>query len=153
MARALKRLNDLAARRAKKPGKYPDGGGLYLQVGRSGSKCWIFRFMLHGKEREMGLGSLNAVTLAQAREKATDARRLRAEGIDPIETKRAKRAAALLGAVTFKDAAARYVESHRAGWRNATHARQWETTLRTYAEPVLALQLPFCFEVTVAFLL
>ncbi|MCA8930848.1 MAG: DUF4102 domain-containing protein, partial [Rhodospirillaceae bacterium] len=65
-------------------GLYADGGGLYLQVTAAGAKTWIFRFQIAGRRRDMGLGSARVVTLAEARAKAQDARRLVAQGIDPI---------------------------------------------------------------------
>ena len=68
-----------------------DGGGLYLQVGESSAKSWLYRFMLNGRAREMGLGSLRAVSLASAREKAARCRALLADGIDPIEARKAER--------------------------------------------------------------
>jgi len=119
---------------------YADGGGLYLQVTGSGAKSWIYRFSLHGSAREMGLGSLSIIGLQDARTKAGECRRLRSEGIDPIEARRALRDQAMLDsaqALAFKEAAAAYIAAHRAGWRNAKHAAQWENTLATYAEPVI----------------
>ena len=119
---------------------YADGVGLYLQVTRAGAKSWIYRFSLAGKAREMGLGSLSAVSLSEARIKAGECRRLREEGVDPIEARKARRLQAALDAaktLTFKEAAASYIGSHRMGWRNAKHATQWENTLATYAEPVI----------------
>jgi integrase len=86
----------------------------------------------------MGLGSLTDFTLQEARAKALDARKLKASGIDPIEARRARRAAALAEtakAVTFKDAAERYVAAHKAGWRNEKHREQWTATLEAYAYP------------------
>jgi len=83
MARRLGRLAAVSLPKLGKPGMYADGGGLYLQVTPSGAKTWIFRFMLHARSREMGLGPLHTVTLAEAREKATQCRKLRLEGIDP----------------------------------------------------------------------
>jgi len=71
---------------------HADGGGLYLQMTASGARTWVFRFMLHGRAREMGLGPLHIVPLAEARDKARECRKLRHEGIDPIETRNAKRA-------------------------------------------------------------
>jgi integrase len=139
------RLKALQVTRLKAPGLHADGGGLYLQVtvnARDGepAKSWIYRYMLRGKAREMGLGSFNAINLQQAREKALDCRRLRAEGIDPIEARQATRQQSALQAakaITFKRAAAEYIASHRAGWRNAKHAAQWSATLVTYAEPII----------------
>ena len=124
---------------------YADGGGLYLQVTVSAvdgspAKSWCYRYMLAGKAREMGLGSLNAISLQQARLKAADCRRLRTEGIDPIEARKAARTQRILeGAktITFKKAAADYIGAHRAGWRNPKHAAQWSATLATYAEPII----------------
>jgi integrase len=140
MARIIGRLSAQAVQRAKQPGSYPDGGGLYLHVAPGGSRSWVYRFMLAGREREMGLGSFLTVTLAEARLKAADARKLRASGIDPIEARRAQHAAALVKAakaLTFRNAAASYIAAHRAGWRNAEHAHQWEATLSSYVYPVL----------------
>jgi integrase len=118
---------------------YSDGGGLYLQVTGAGAKSWIFRFSLNGRAREMGLGSLSAVSLADARSKAGDCRKLRQEGVDPIESRNAMRQQAALDAaraITFKDAAAAYIAAQRTGWHNAKHAAQWASTLATYAEPI-----------------
>jgi integrase len=80
------------------------------------------------------------MNLAEARQKAAEARRLRHEGVDPIEARKAVRTASLLAQAqgrTFDDCAAGYIEAHRAGWRNAKHAAQWKSTLDTYASPVL----------------
>jgi len=87
----------------------------------------------------MGLGPLHIVTLAEAREKARECRRLRHEGIDPIEARNAKRAEESLTAataMTFKECSERYIDAHKAGWRNPKHAAQWPSTLATYAYPV-----------------
>ena len=119
---------------------YADGAGLYLQVTGAGAKSWIYRFSLNGKAREMGLGPLFAVSLSEARVKAGECRRLRQDGVDPIEARKAGRQKAELDAaktITFKKSAANYIASHCAGWRNAKHAAQWEATLKTYAEPVI----------------
>jgi integrase len=119
---------------------YPDGGGLYLRVTEDGNKNWVYRFMLNGRPRWMGLGPLALYGLQEARQKAVDARRLRHEGIDPIETRRAVRARERLEtakAMTFSQCAEAYLTAHRAGWRNAKHAAQWEATLATYAEPIV----------------
>jgi integrase len=127
------------ARVISKPGMYADGGGLYLQVS-SGGASWIYRYMLNGVAREMGLGPLALYGLKEARAKALEARRLRHEGVDPIDARRAERVKAKLDAAkatTFKQCAENYIKSHRAGWRNAKHAAQWGATLATYAEPII----------------
>jgi integrase len=119
---------------------YADGAGLYLQVTGDGGKSWIYRFSLRGKPREMGLGSLTAVSLADARAKAATCRALRQDGVDPIEARRAQHAQAALDAakaITFKEAAERYIAAHKAGWKAAKHAGLWENTLVTYAYPVI----------------
>src|SRR5438067_1764390 len=104
MARTICRLTALKVTRATKCGMYADGGGLYLQVSKTGARSWIYCYMLKGKEHEMGLGPLSAVTLAEARAKATECRRLRHGGTDPLEARRAQRALATLAnpqAMTF----------------------------------------------------
>ncbi|MHC2019979.1 tyrosine-type recombinase/integrase [Methylobacterium sp. CM6247] len=133
------KLTALAVQRQKTPGMYGDGGGLWLQVTGKGAKSWIFRFTLHGKAREMGLGSANTFSLAEAREKALACRKLRAEGHDPIEVRNCQRQEAAIEAakaVTFRDCATAYIEAHKAGWSNPKHAAQWTATLETYAYPV-----------------
>ena len=140
MARQIGKLKALNVARKKKPGLYPDGGGLYLQVTAAGSRSWIFRYALLGKTRYMGLGPLHAVGLADARKKAVAARQLRNDGIDPIDNRNAVLARARLEAaksISFMQAAQQYIEAHKAGWRNAKHASQWRSTLETYAYPVL----------------
>jgi integrase len=135
----MERLSALVASRAKAPGYYSDGGGLYLHVTAAGTRSWVYRFMLHGKAREMGLGPLHDTRLPEARVKALEARKLRREGIDPIEHRKATRAQARLeGAksITFKQCAERYIASHKKGWRTEKHADLWTNTLATYAEPV-----------------
>jgi integrase len=126
-------------KQANAPGYYGDGGGLVLRVSDSGSKVWLYRYKAHGRVREMGLGPIRDVSLAEARDAAREARRLRRTGVDPIDAKRERKAAAQLDAartVTFAQCAAAYMENHRSSWTNPKHAAQWETTLRTYAYPV-----------------
>lgn len=144
MARAIARLSAAAVSKAKVAGMYADGGGLYLQAsddGRGGvTKSWIYRFTLNGRTREMGLGPLHTVGLSDARRKALECRRLRLEGIDPIEARHLQRRKAQLEAVssiTFKECAQAYIRAHKAGWRNAKHAAQWTATLEDYAYPIL----------------
>ncbi len=140
MAKTIGKLTALKVARDLPVGMYADGAGLYLQVTGAGAKSWIYRFSLRGKAREMGLGSLSAVRLADARTKAAECRTLRQEGIDPIEARKVRQAEAALEdakATTFKEAADRYIELHRAGWKNAKHAAQWTNTLSTYVYPTI----------------
>ncbi len=147
MARTVARLTDLGVKRKKKAGFYPDGGGLYLQVTGDGdgriAKSWLYRFALRGKRRDMGLGSLAAISLADARSAAAEARKLRQTGIDPIEHRRAQRAAGALEAakaVTFEDHAKTYIEAQEGKWRSSNSKVQWENSLNTYAYPVIGKQ-------------
>lgn len=148
MARKLKKLSPAAVRAATEPGMYGDGAGLWLHVGPDAEaisgKSWIFRFMLHGRAREMGLGPLHTVSLAEARERAAAARLMILDGKDPLEARRQERLRQKIEAaraMTFKQCAEAYIEAHRAGWRNAKHAAQWGATLETYAYPVFG-ELP-----------
>lgn len=139
MGRSIERLSALLVAKVAKPGYYPDGGNLYLQVSASGSKSWLFRYTKGGKERQMGLGSLIAFTLAEARHRAKDQRKLLADGVDPLAIKREsqlQRRLADSNIITFDKAAAAFIESHSPGWKNAKHGDQWRNTLATYASPV-----------------
>ncbi len=118
------------------PGYHADGHGLYLRVSGTGGRSWAFRYRRHGRLREMGLGGYPAVGLAEARQKAMEARQQLLAGKDPIAERRA-RLAAERGTITFQEAAQRYIEAAKVGWKNPKHAQQWENTLRDYAYPVL----------------
>jgi integrase len=134
------KLTTLSVRQAKRRGLYGDGGGLFLQVSERGSKSWIFRFKKAGRLRVMGLGPAHTVKLAEARDRARECRKLRLDGIDPIEARRGQQLAARLEAaktMTFAECAAAYIAAHRPGWRNAKHAKQWSATLATYVNPML----------------
>lgn len=135
-----KRLTAVKVEKEKKPGLYCDGQGLYLQVREGGAKSWIFRYRVDAKSRDMGLGSFNAVSLAEARESAARCRSLRAKGIDPIDLRRdekAKKRAEAARAVSFEECARAFIEAHNAGWKNAKHAAQWAATLQTYVFPII----------------
>jgi len=113
------------------PGKHGDGRGLFLLVKPTGARSWVLRYQLNGRRRDLGLGAFPEVTLANAREKSLEARRLISEGRDPLsERKKTK-------FLSFKDAASALIESKRSGWKNAKHAAQWSSTLNTYAMPKL----------------
>lgn len=139
MPRAINKLNPLAVTKTTKPGLYADGGGLYLQITTAGVKSWLFRYMRNGKARGMGLGPVHTIGLADARTRALDCRRQLLDGIDPIDSRNAERAAqgiAQTNAVTFQHCAEKYIEAYRASWKNAKHADQWTNTLTTYAYPI-----------------
>jgi integrase len=140
MARTIGKLTALKVDKAKQPGMYGDGGGLYLRVTEDAAKNWVFRFMLNGRPRWMGMGPLHTVNLAEARKRAGEHRLQRHDGIDPIDARRAERLKAQLEAakaITFKECAEAYIKAHRAGWHNGKHAAQWQATLATYAEPAI----------------
>lgn len=140
MARQLGRLSAVKVSKVKEKGMYPDGGNLYLQVTSTGAKSWIFRYMIDGTARSMGLGPLNALSLADARLYAGECRKMLSQGIDPLEARKKEKAEARLFDAkrrTFKQCAEAYIESHNAGWRNKKHKDQWTNTLTTYAYPVL----------------
>jgi integrase len=143
MAKNIQRLTAIAVTRASKPGLYPDGAGLYLRIARNGSKSWAFRFTLNGKPREMGLGGLTKVSLADARKKATDVRRTLSDGYDPVtlrQEEEARRAAAVkltaAHSMTFDKCAEAYISAHEISWRNEKHRQQWRNTLTTYVSSV-----------------
>jgi integrase len=140
MQRALQRLSSLAVERAKAPGYFHDGGGLYLQVTATGGKSWTYRFSLGGHRRDMGLGPYPAVSLAAARKAASEARSLAKAGRDPIATRDAERAVHRLGSargLTFDQAAKQFLDGREATWRNEKHRQQWRNTLDAYASPII----------------
>ena len=133
--RGLHRLTVMEVR-ALAPGWHSDGGGLYAFIPAPGSGSWVYRY--GGKN--IGLGSLSIVSLAEARERARACRDLRAAGIDPRAKRDADRTAAKVAtarAVTFDQAAAAYIKAHGPGWRNPKHRQQWANTLATYCSPVI----------------
>lgn len=143
MARA--RLTDRMVRQVRVPCVLIDGGGLRLKVTANPKtkqlrKSWILRVTVKGGPiRELGLGSADDFSLQEVRDRATIARKLARDGIDPVahrEAERAQRALEAARALTFVQCAEAYIEAHRAGWRNAKHAAQWSATLETYAYPV-----------------
>lgn len=140
---APRRWNRLSARSvaaATKPGMYADGAGLYLRVARSGARSWSLRFMLEGRAREMGLGGLSKLSLADARRKAAEHRLLLVDKTDPIDKRKAERAAKRIEtarSMTFDDCARAYVDAHRPAWRHAKHSQQWTNSLARHVSPVL----------------
>ena len=89
-ARLIGKLTTVSVRQAKRRGLYGDGGGLFLQVSDNGAKSWVFRFKEHGRLRVMGLGPIHTISLAEARDRARECRKLRLDGIDSIEARRAQ---------------------------------------------------------------
>ena len=135
------KLSATRVAKATARGRYGDGGGLWLQVSKWKTKSWVFQYTApNGRVRQLGLGSLHDVTLAEARDAADAARKLVKADIDPIEARREKRSQARLAAaqhVTFKDCAEKYIAVNKDAWRNEKHVAQWKATLATYAYPTL----------------
>jgi integrase len=137
-----KPLSAKRVQRLKGEGRYHDADvrGLYLQISASGARSWLLRYELFGKEKMMGLGSAQEFSLAQARERAREARRLLADDKDPLIAKRAQKAAAKLTAarrLTFREAAQRYHKMHLGEWRSIAHAKQWLRSLEVFAYPII----------------
>jgi integrase len=126
--------------RLRKPGRYADGGNLYLQIINPANRSWVFRYERGGRERAMGLGPAHTLTLAEAREKARAQRKLLLDGVDPLDHRKAQHAAlaaARAKTLTFAEATQRYFDQHERKWGNRKHRAQFMATLQTYAFPAL----------------
>jgi integrase len=128
--RAEKALSAAFVRTVTTPGKYFDGHGLFLKVDTTGAKRWVQRIVIRGKRTEMGMGSVSLVSLAEARERSLQNRKLARAGGDPLQSKRT--AQALL---TFEEASRKVHKIHEPTWRNKKHAAQFLSTLETYTFP------------------
>jgi integrase len=129
----VKALSSIGIKSLKKPGRYADGNGLYLVVDPSGAKRWVLRTVVQGRRRDIGLGGLQVVPLAEARDLASNYRKSARNGGDPLTERRKARTVVL----TFEKAAAAVHEEHKAAWKNAKHIDQWINTLTQYAFPEL----------------
>jgi integrase len=128
-------MGRLTARKVEtaKPGVHMDGQGLRLIVGATGTRKWVFRFMRRGRSQEMGLGGSD-VSLAMARERAADARRMLTAGQNPIDAARL----ANVARPTFGQVADEFLAAKASEWRNSKHRAQWNMTLEKYAGPLRA---------------
>lgn len=125
-------MNTRRMKTIKSPGRYGDGNGLYLHVRPGGSRQWMLRTTVHGKRRDIGLGSVQLTKLEEAREKAFAMRKIAREGGDPLQSKHIEKSIPI-----FAKAAERVWELKRPSWKNVKHAQQWINTLRDFAFPVL----------------
>lgn len=144
MARTMGRLTVKEVEKKTAPGLYGDGGGLTLQITKAGVKSWLYRYMIRGTAYGMGLGPVHTITLAEARQRAAEARKLVIDGVNPLEAKRQRQLEIELAKarlMTFDQCASAYIEAHRASWKNAKHADQWVNTIATYVSPIIG-QLP-----------
>ncbi len=134
MPKIAKPLGALEVSRLSGAGLHAVGtiAGLYLAINKNGARSWILRTKVGNRRTDIGLGSYPAIALSVARERALEAKEKIRQGIDPIADKRARRSVIEW---TFDRCAAEYIALHRAGWKNAKHAQQWENTLATYASP------------------
>ena len=158
MAKEINRLSDRGIKSSKKPGWYPDGNGLYLQVSVTGTKSFVYRYKINGKERKRGLGAYPEHTLEMARNEADSCRRLRKKGIDPIERNKELELAKKVEKAkskTFEECAMTYISLKRSGWKHdkeaggkkikakdgeeclCKHEMYWRNTLKTYVYPVI----------------
>lgn len=130
----------------KQPGRYRHERNLFLQVGPTGTKSWLFRYKIDGRERWMGLGSASDFSIEEAEDVAKTARdRLKKERLDPLEARNAERAARaaeraakaleLARRMTFEEAARQYFNAQESGWSNRKHRQQFQNTLRDYVLP------------------
>lgn len=141
MPKLAKELSALAVSKLNQPGLHFVGSvpGLALQVKAGSARSWILRLVIGNKRRDMGLGAFPSVSLAHARNKASEAREMVRQGVDPIERQRAALSAlraSLATQVTFKETAKAYVAAHESEWKNAKHTQQWRNTLKEYVYPV-----------------
>ena len=132
--RTIGKLTALAVKQETRRGMHGDGAGLYLQVAEGGTKSWILRFKRGARTRHLGIGPLHTVSLAEARQRAAEARLMLLDGKDPIEARRRSRSAAAK-AVTFDEAAAQYIEAHAPG--AADRLEQWRQSIADYASPII----------------
>ena len=142
MPKIARQLSALEVSRLVAPGFVSVGGvtGLSLQISPTGARSWVLRVKIGSKRRDMGLGAYPAVSLAQAHQKAREAREAIEQGDDPILTRERAQSqlrAAQASAITFKQAAERFIESKAPEWKNPKHKKQWTSTLEAYAYPII----------------
>ena len=125
------RLSAARVNALRKPGRYTDGQGLHLFIGKTGNKSWVQRISVDGKRRDIGLGGFPAVSLAQARKRSADIRTAVADGYDPLVEKHKPKI------LTLKEAAHTVHRENRPRWRNDKHAAAWIRTLERYAFPLI----------------
>lgn len=124
----------------KSPKKLLDGGGLYLYVAPTGAKNWVFRYVISGREQNMGMGSYTDTSLSEARETATQYRKAKRDGIDPKDYRRKeleKLREQYAKNKLFRDLAEDFIENKKSGWKSKKHEGQWISTLATYAYPTI----------------
>jgi integrase len=134
LARKFNRLSARAVAALRTPGRHADGGGLYVVVNKSGSKQWVFLFRFGGRLREMGLGGVSAVSLAEARKLAETCRAKVAKGVNPIEARKTE-----LSMPTFGECVEDFLVNKSGEWRNEKHRAQWRMTLTRYTSAISSM--------------
>ncbi len=136
----INKLSILKIKNLSQRGRYSDGNGLYLQISKTKTKSWIFRYKFQGEEKQLGLGSINLVSLSDARQKVLEFRKQVLEGQDPISNKRLKERNEKIKKskeITFSKCAEAYISSLEPEWKNKKHIQQWRSTLATYVFPMI----------------
>lgn len=141
MARAINRLTHRGVAALKEPGLHADGAGLYLRIDQTLNRRWVWIYFWQDRRREMGLGSAQTVELKEARRLADAARKVLAEGLDPIAARKVEK----VGETTFGGLAERVIADLAPGWRNPKAEAQWTASLKTHAadlwnRPVAAIE-------------
>jgi hypothetical protein len=142
LPKKAKELTPLEVKRKTKKGFHAVWGvaGLHLQVQESGARSWILRAKVGDKRRDIGLGGFPDVPLSEARETARQARRLIREGVDPVEARKANRAALLASharILSFEEAANLCHASKAPEFRNAKHKSDWINSVTRYVNPII----------------
>ena len=140
MARQRNKLNDKQIKSLNEEGRYNDGGNLYLQVTKTGTKSWLFVYKIANRRRMMGMGSYPDLSLAAARLKASEFRRQLIDGVDVLAARKEERKelrVEMESRKTFEWCAREYMRLHQVEWKNSKHRDQWSSTLETYAFPVI----------------
>ena len=132
------RMTEREVASLRRHGRHRVSDNLYLQIGEDGRRSWLFRYQLGGRAHQMGLGSADLRTLAEARELVhAERRRLHLEGVDPLQHRRATAKLDAARGVTFQECAAQYLAAHRSGWRSNKHAQDWTSSIRDHVLPVI----------------
>ena len=133
----IHRLSAATIKHITDPGWHADGGGLYLEVDRSGRKRWAMRLTVNGKRRDFGLGPLHKVSLLDARERAAEYRAKAYRGIDPVEDKQRAKHGLDRNVPTFEEASHNVHEQWRGTWSSGKHVDQWINSLRDHVFPII----------------
>jgi integrase len=137
--KTTQRLTALEVKALTRPGRHSDGGNLFLTISKAGGKSWAFLYQRHGRTREAGLGSVDRLSLKDARAKAAEGRQILGRGEDPLEIWRASARAKEVP--TFRQAVDEYFAAHRKEWRSDRHAAEWKRSVDAYAKPLMTLKV------------